>query len=535
MARLPQPGSDSGTWGDILNEFMLEAHNADGSAKSSSINTSALQDGAVSLPKIASSNTPTNGQVLSYNGTQLIWVAPSGGGGGGGVTDHGALTGLSDDDHPQYHTDARGDARYFTQSQVTSALNGKQNSNADLTAISGLTPANDDILQRKAGAWTNRTPAQLKTDLTLTKSDVGLGNVDNTSDANKPISSATQTALNGKANTSHTHTLDDLSDVAVSSPSVGQVIKYNGSAWVNDIDSTSGGAGATNLSATPSATDVVVASDTGTDATIASATTSNAGVMSAADKSKLNGIATGAQVNTVDSVAGKTGVVSLVKADVGLGNVDNTSDANKPVSTATQTALNGKANTSHTHTQSESHNSADTDSSTTALHHTIGTGANQAAAGNHGHAAYVDKAGGNIATLADSSIQYMRVNIPDDGTATSGWPDRYANYFNGTRTGYFNEYGEVRARPAKNNTVAMRAMGHTSGTANIFEVTNTNQSSTYLSVSSIGATLGVPLSSTANISTTGTVTGTNIGNKVTASATPPSSPAVGDVWVDLSA
>jgi len=29
-----------------------------------------------------------------------------------GVTDHGALTGLSDDDHTQYHTDARGDARY---------------------------------------------------------------------------------------------------------------------------------------------------------------------------------------------------------------------------------------------------------------------------------------------------------------------------------------------------------------------------------------------------------------------------------------
>jgi hypothetical protein len=31
---------------------------------------------------------------------------------GAGVTDHGALTGLADDDHPQYHTDARGDARY---------------------------------------------------------------------------------------------------------------------------------------------------------------------------------------------------------------------------------------------------------------------------------------------------------------------------------------------------------------------------------------------------------------------------------------
>lgn len=47
----------------------------------------------------------------------------------------------------------------------------------------------------------------------------------------------------------------------------------------------------------------------------------------------------------VTSVAGKTGAVTLVKGDVGLGNVDNTSDANKPVSTATQTALDAKANT----------------------------------------------------------------------------------------------------------------------------------------------------------------------------------------------
>lgn len=46
----------------------------------------------------------------------------------------------------------------------------------------------------------------------------------------------------------------------------------------------------------------------------------------------------------VASVAGKTGVVTLVKGDVGLANVDNTSDVNKPVSTAQQTALNAKAN-----------------------------------------------------------------------------------------------------------------------------------------------------------------------------------------------
>lgn len=47
--------------------------------------------------------------------------------------------------------------------------------------------------------------------------------------------------------------------------------------------------------------------------------------------------------DAVTSVAGKTGVVTLVKADVGLGNVDNTSDADKPISTATAAALAEKA------------------------------------------------------------------------------------------------------------------------------------------------------------------------------------------------
>jgi hypothetical protein len=46
----------------------------------------------------------------------------------------------------------------------------------------------------------------------------------------------------------------------------------------------------------------------------------------------------------VTSVATKTGAVTLDSSDVGLGNVDNTSDANKPVSTAQQTALDLKAN-----------------------------------------------------------------------------------------------------------------------------------------------------------------------------------------------
>ena len=50
-------------------------------------------------------------------------------------------------------------------------------------------------------------------------------------------------------------------------------------------------------------------------------------------------------LSPVQSVAGKTGTVTLAKGDVGLSNVDNTADADKPVSSATQTALNAKQDT----------------------------------------------------------------------------------------------------------------------------------------------------------------------------------------------
>jgi hypothetical protein len=43
--RLPTPGSDNGTWGDILNDFLVQAHNSDGS----------LQDGIITDAKVASS------------------------------------------------------------------------------------------------------------------------------------------------------------------------------------------------------------------------------------------------------------------------------------------------------------------------------------------------------------------------------------------------------------------------------------------------------------------------------------------------
>lgn len=137
----------------------------------------------------------------------------------------------------------------------------------------------------------------------ISKSMVGLGNVDNTSDVSKPISTATQTALDGKASTSHTHTQSDVTGLTTALAGKADTSSLATVATTGDYD---------DLINTP---------------TIPTA--------------------------SVTSVAGKTGDVTLVKADVGLANVDNTSDANKPVSTATQTALDGKAATVHSHAISD--------------------------------------------------------------------------------------------------------------------------------------------------------------------------------------
>lgn len=85
--------------------------------------------------------------------------------------------------------------------------------------------------------------------------------------------------------------------------------------------------------------------------TITSATTSQAGLMSSADKTKLNGLkdqsGITADIDAVQSnlethINNKSNPHEVTKAQVGLSEVDNTSDANKPISNATQTALNGK-------------------------------------------------------------------------------------------------------------------------------------------------------------------------------------------------
>ena len=132
----------------------------------------------------------------------------------------------------------------------------------------------------------------------LVKGDVGLGNVDNTSDASKPISTATQTALDLKAplaSPTFTGTVTIPTGASITAPT--GLVK--GDVGLGNVDNTSN---ATERAATATLTNKTLTSPV---------------------------------INT------PTGIV---KGDVGLGNVDNTSDASKPVSTATQTALDLKAN-----------------------------------------------------------------------------------------------------------------------------------------------------------------------------------------------
>lgn len=176
-----------------------------------------------------------------------------------------------------------------------------------------------------AGASGSGTGDMLKTDnlvglanYATARTNMGLGNVTNTSDADKPVSTA-QAAAN----------------IAV------------GTAAATDATTKANAAQAAAIAASAPVAHVGSGGTTHANVVAAGA----AGFMAGADKTKLDGIATGATANSADvtllaranhtgtqPASTITGLVAVAtsgaKADVGLGNVDNTSDASKPVSTA---------------------------------------------------------------------------------------------------------------------------------------------------------------------------------------------------------
>ncbi len=72
MARLPNPGGDDGTWGDILNAYLDVSLNSDGTLANNVVGTSQIQNNAVTNAQLDSSTqsaiTKANSAVQSVNG-----------------------------------------------------------------------------------------------------------------------------------------------------------------------------------------------------------------------------------------------------------------------------------------------------------------------------------------------------------------------------------------------------------------------------------------------------------------------------------
>ena len=224
----------------------------------------------------------------------------------------------------------------------------------------------------------------------ITSTMVGLGNVDNTSDANKPVSTATQTALDLKLNLT-----DPAVDYYITNSGSGAYIvngvsngniyfekgkKYrihvNASGhpfWIQTVSGaySSGdvySTGITNNGTQSGHIIVELPSNapqlyyacqyhssmagsviTGTTFATYKALADLSNVNNTSDANKPVSTATQTALDLKANLASPTftGTVSGITATmVGLGNVDNTSDANKPVSTATQAALDLKVDES---------------------------------------------------------------------------------------------------------------------------------------------------------------------------------------------
>ncbi len=193
---------------------------------------------------------------------------------------------------------------------------------------------------------------------------VGLGDVDNTSDVNKPVSAATQTALDTKASNADLDLKAPLDSPTFSGTVSGVTAVMVG---LGDVDNTSdvnkpvSVATQTALDAKASNTDLDLKAPlesptfTGTVSGVTAVMVGLGDVDNTSDVNKPVSAATQTALDTKASNADLdlkaplesptfTGTVSGVTAVmVGLGDVDNTSDANKPVSAATQTALDTKA------------------------------------------------------------------------------------------------------------------------------------------------------------------------------------------------
>lgn len=193
--------------------------------------------------------------------------------------------------------------------------------------------------------------------VSLVKSDIGLANVDNTSDVNKQVSAATQAALNLKADTASVRTalalklnMTDANAALNLKLNANKVGVANGTASLNaqgkiptdQIPAIS----FSSVKVLGSESDMLALRGAVVGSVVIRTDVNKNYVLAQADPSVLaNWIQLLTPAPPVQTVNGYAGNVSITKSDVDLANAENTSDANKPVSVATQTALDLKANT----------------------------------------------------------------------------------------------------------------------------------------------------------------------------------------------
>ena len=215
---------------------------------------------------------------------------------------------------------------------------------SELTAIATIDNATDVLPIVDTSATTTK-----KITLTQVKTSLALNNVDNTSDANKPVSTATQTALDLKVDENAAITGATKTKITYDAKGL---VTAGADLAAGDMPS---GIDATKISTGSISnaefdylnglTDNIQTQFTGKQDTLVSAT--NIKTINSTSVLGSGNIAvepTITATTSADYYRGDKTFATLNKTAVGLGNVDNTSDANKPVSTATQTALDAKTN-----------------------------------------------------------------------------------------------------------------------------------------------------------------------------------------------
>jgi hypothetical protein len=188
----------------------------------------------------------------------------------------------------------------------------------------------------------------------LSKTDLGLSNVNNTSDREKPISRATQDELDTKANGAAVDAaLATKFNTADATAALALKLDANKVAVANGVASLDAlGKVPTDQIPAISFSSVKVLASEAEMLALSSAVVGSVVirtdinknyVLAAANPSvRANWIELLTPAPPVQTVNGYSGNVSITKTDLGLGNVQNTSDADKVISTRTQTALDTK-------------------------------------------------------------------------------------------------------------------------------------------------------------------------------------------------